>query len=151
MSIELSFIGERNPGSLIICAYTWSKVSHVDIVIPGQGYFGARPKGGVSIRPFDYIHPHTQIIGTLECSPRQEAAMMKYAYRQIGKPYDWLNILGISLHQDWTQEPNKWICTVLAWAVVHAGSIDLVNPENQDRPTAKDLMESPLLTLRTIK
>lgn len=150
MSFELSFIRENNPGSLIICAYTWSAFSHVDLVIPGEGYLGARPSG-VDLRPFDYIKPAAQVIGTFDSTAQQNAEIIVYAKRQIDKPYDWLNILGETLHQDWTQEPDKWICTVLAWAAVHAAGIDLINPENQDRPTAKDLMESPLLKLRRVK
>ena len=51
----------------------------------------------------------------------QAQAVIAAAESQIGKPYDWLGVLGIGLHRDW-QEPDRWFCSEMAaWAFQQAG------------------------------
>lgn len=150
MSIQLRFSTTRSLVSSLIRAWTWSAFSHVDIIVPGMGYLGSKAPQGVRLRPWDYQKPSRAMIGTVECTEAQAADVMEFALRQVGKKYDWLNIYGEILHKDWTEEPNRWVCSALIWAAFHYAGIDLVDPEKLDRLTPKDLLLSPYITLREL-
>ena len=146
--IKLRFIQENNPGGWAVRFWTWSMWSHVEF-LTDEGYFGSRPIFGVKMRPFDYCKPVKQVIGTINCDDKTSAAIRTAAYSQSGKPYDYLDILGIVTHQDW-QERNAWICSKLVLWACHQGGVDLLDAYKFNRVSPRDLAMSPLIRLGDI-
>ncbi|MDB0511336.1 hypothetical protein [Ralstonia solanacearum] len=100
-SIQLLFTATNGALSWAIRACTWSTWSHVGLVA-----------------------------GAIQCADRHElvtipardpARIITAAAGQIGKPYDYEAIVGLSLHRDW-QQADAWFCSELAaWAFHEAG------------------------------
>ena len=135
-----------NPHSLVslgIRLMTWSEFSHVEFVIPGQGYLGAHIDGGVLIRPFDYDPQCKQEFGFVVCPSRKiEEAILKFAHDQLRKPYDLSGVIGIALHRDW-KKPESWFCSELvAGAFAAAGNPLFNEKEPLNRVTPSDIYHS---------
>lgn len=86
-------------------------VCHVEFLVGGKA-IGAHADGGVQIReinayPVDYRF-------SAECTEEQYGKAVAYLQGQLGKPYDFLDIMGIIANRDW-HNPEKWICSEL-WA-----------------------------------
>lgn len=141
--IQCRLITENTIESAVIRFWTQSQWSHVDLIIPEYGYLGARPDG-VEIRPWDYCKPTKSTIGTIDCSEDATTKIISAALTQLGKPYDWLDILGIVLRQDW-EERNAWICSRLFFWVCLQGGIQLQNISELNRITPELIYDSPIL------
>jgi uncharacterized protein YycO len=124
---------------------TWSPYSHVEFLIPGEGYLGAHVNGGVLLRPFDYDNGCEFCFATVNCKPTVEKAVLEYARAQLGKPYDLKAVLGIGFHRDWEQS-GSWFCSELVAASFNAGGYPLVRAsEKLDRITPRDIYDSALI------
>lgn len=143
MEIKLRFISEHSIGSAAIRFWTWSKYSHVDIVLP-EGYLGAR-KDGVKIRPFDYCKPSRVDMGIIECSDEVANKVIEFAKAQIGKPYDFEAITGIVFHRDWAED-DSWICSELVAAAFQNADDNLID-NKANRVTPQMLIELPRVKL----
>jgi hypothetical protein len=129
--LRLRFVAEKDWVSSAIKWYEGVGVgpSHVDLVLPDDTYLGARSDGGVRIRPADYI-PAAGIGWerryAIPVEPEALAKMYVFARAQLGKPYDFSNILGFALHQNW-DDAERWICSELALATAEAGGLWMLN------------------------
>lgn len=148
---RLRFVAERDVLSAGIRWFEGHGVgpSHVDIVLPDDTYLGARSKGGVQIRPADYIKPEHiewERRYAIPVSPEALDRMYVFARAQIGKKYDYSDIAGIMLHADWDRT-DRWICSELALATPMAGDLYLLNvqPGYTHRVDPGRLHLSPLL------
>ena len=94
-------------------------VSHVEFLIDGKT-IGARSDGGVQVR--DINHYTTDYRFKADCTDEQYDTAVAFLMAQVGKPYDFLDILGIMADRDW-HDPNRWICSELWAAVMEAGGI----------------------------
>lgn len=106
-------LGRRNSfSSYMIRLFTWSKWSHVAIILEdGYTTIEATASLGVvrsNMNNFKKRYPDYVIMDIPATKGWQSRALS-----QIGKPYDWAAIYGIVLRGDW-QSPSKWICTELA-------------------------------------
>lgn len=133
--ITLQFTTKPLPFAWLIRTATWSRISHVDFVLPDGRLLGARGSGGVAIRePGEYSHCERFHV-------EAPADVLKLAASQIGKPYDWAGILGFATRQNWQSE-DKWFCSELvAWAFQEAG-FPLLRAERASRITPRDLLLS---------
>lgn len=93
--------------SWAIRARTWSKYSHVDIVLDHKTYLGAIPSRGVCIHEEEYP---LQDFFEVEVTPLQYDKILLNAVSQLGKPYDFAGIFGFAIDRDW-QEDDKWFCS----------------------------------------
>lgn len=149
----------HSPISWGIRAFTWSKWSHFEFLIPGEGYLGAHlgecrtPEGlvipsGVQIRPFDYDPGCTYQLADLECPDSIRDKILAAATSQIGKPYDLTALFGIVAHRDW-KEPDSWFCTELGEWACETGGLPLLNDAGEfNRITPGMLYMSPLWKFR---
>ena len=119
-AVRLLFTRRHHPGSAMIRVATWSKWSHVDL-IDGDSVIGAVAPHGVERERLNArlaAASHAAVM-TIPCE--DAAAVISAASSQIGRPYDWLGVLGIGLHRDW-QEADRWFCSELAaWAFQATG------------------------------
>lgn len=90
--------------------FSWSKWSHVALV-DGDYVIEATAMHGVRrVKIEEALHGTKHEFATLPCKDPQ--AIIDAAMTQLGKPYDFLAILGIGLKRDW-QEDDKWVCSEL--------------------------------------
>ena len=141
--ITLRFLDNYGPVAWAIKAFTWSQISHVEFVFQ-DGYLGAVAPDGVKLRPFDYTKPKKEWFGTVECTDEQAAKIKGFARAQIGKPYDYLQILGIVLHKDGGNN-YSWFCSELVFASFANAGILLLDRDPQDRITPYDIFSCALV------
>lgn len=135
--------------SRAIRTITWSGFSHVEFMLNSEMILGCFGDTGVSIRSY-YPCPVEEIY-SIPCTEEQQQNVFKQALSQLGKPYDYSDILGILLHRDW-RSVDRWICSEhLTWAF-ETGGLPLLNvPGNcVNRITPRDVSLSPLLIGRRI-
>lgn len=148
---RLRFVTEDALDSALIRWETRCLYSHIDIVMPDGQYLGARHKGGVAIRPVDYMRPTRERRYAIPVEDNALAAMMTFGMAQVGKPYDDRDIIGMALHTDWhSADSTAWICSELGMAYPLAGGLALLNvlAGYTYRITPDDLHLSPLLIAR---
>jgi uncharacterized protein YycO len=124
--------------------WTWSEWTHCEIYTK-DGWLGAQTDGkGVAVRPFNYTTPKAQALFSIEL-PNYDLAM-EFAYKQLGKPYDYTAILGMIAREPLAENPLKWFCSDYLAAVTRKGGINLLHGEGVYRFTPRDIYISPLPT-----
>jgi uncharacterized protein YycO len=142
MDIKLQFSSSNSVGSRLIRWRDWSDYSHVDLVLPDGKLLGALPDGGVQIR--DPYPTRSKLILSIEVSPDKYHSILFRALSQVGKPYDYVGILGFVFNRDW-EDDSKWFCSeLIAWLFKECG-VPILRTDNTDRISTKDLMLSPYL------
>ncbi len=154
------FSTENGFASAAIRYLTASDVSHVDLVVPRrigleyydafhappttpEGLLGARLNGGVQLRPSNYAKfTRTARLG---CIVPDIGAAYKFAFDQIGKPYDKGAILDFFLHRKrkFTFDAPDWFCDCLNYAIFWKGGKKLLNCDNPEGLTPAEEMLSP--------
>ena len=95
--------------------------SHVEFELEDGTFLGAHSDGGVQIRPANYCRTTWDRRYAIEVTQAQYDCCMAFAHAQIGKPYDFSDIVGIALNTGW-HTADKWICSELVLAsLLHAG------------------------------
>lgn len=118
--IALIFSRSASLHSALIRVATWSPWSHVGLVV-GDSVIDAAPGEGVRLISMAQLERESDHCKLVELPCRRPDVMALAASQQIGKPYDWSAIFGLTLHRDWS-EPDKWFCAELvAWAFAEAG------------------------------
>lgn len=145
---RLIFSTNNMIGSVLIRFGTWSRFSHVDLIMPdGQTVVGSTAlAGGVHEYPLKDRIAESRSWAIYECDADGDL-VAKFARSQIGKAYDWLGCIGIAFHRDW-QGGDKWFCSELSeWCLAQA-KFPLVNPDLRlNRVTPETQLRSPLLRL----
>lgn len=107
---------------------TWSPCDHVELItMDGLGAFGARSSGGVQVRHLDYEKFSFEERFWVEVDDEAGAAAWAWAMQQIGKPYDYLDIVGILVHRDWREE-GRWICSELVARFFEISKNPIIRP-----------------------
>jgi hypothetical protein len=142
-----------------------ARIEHVDLVIPravalrycnalqpvpltGYGLLGARFSGGVQLRPANY-DKFTRIVRKGCIVPDIDAAY-RFAFAQIGKPYDKGAILDFILdrRRPFTPERPEWFCDEFAYTAFWQGGKLLLDCENPLNLTPEEMMLSPDLKIQ---
>lgn len=136
--ITLQFSTTKHITSRVIAGFTWSWASHVDFVLPDGKLLGAlATHGGVK------IHEPLEMSRVERFAVDAPDSVIDFAKSQLGKPYDWAGIFGLTFRRDW-EEDDSWFCSELvAYSFAKAG-VPLLN-ETSYRITPRDLLISPLL------
>jgi uncharacterized protein YycO len=145
--INLRFIDDGGIVPWLIKTFTWSQISHVEFVV-ANGYLGASTAapGGVAIRTFEYAKPNKEWFGTVNCSDAITKKVLDFAKSQVGKPYDYPQILGIVLHQDWGNK-RSWFCSELIVAAFENASYPIITRDPWDRVTPAMVFQSSLVKI----
>ena len=77
-------------GGRLICWWTRSPYSHVEIVINGVCYSSSLRDGGVRAKPIDLNKPHWRVISI---DWRDEGAALRVFRRYDGEPYGWGDLI----------------------------------------------------------
>lgn len=118
--VRLIFTRRRHPGSLLLRAFLWSAWSHCAIV-DGDYVLEAAATGGVRVRELDDLIGEASRYAFVDIPARNPAAVHAAARAELGRPYDWLGVLGIGVRRRW-QSPDSWFCSeLIAYAFEAAG------------------------------
>lgn len=144
--ITIRFVTEKDFISAAIRLETWSSFSHVEFVLDDGTTLGARSDGGVQIRPLGYTKFASEEWYQIEVTDAEKKAILDAARAQVGKKYDYSDIMGILFRRDWRAQ-DKWICSELVAYCFEKGGLPLVHaPLNRvNRITPGILYLSPWL------
>lgn len=141
--IKVRFVDGSGFVSNFIKFWTWSDWSHVDVWTP-NGWLGARSDGGVQVRDWDYTKFEKEEIRAITLDIKTEANIMNWLHNQIGKPYDYLAVAGMPFRKDWRSD-ERWFCSELVAAAFAQAGAELLDADQFNRVTPRDLYLSPLL------
>jgi uncharacterized protein YycO len=88
-----------------------------------------------------------EIVGLTD---EQRARIETFLVAQIGKPYDYLAILGFMFRKP-LQKPSRWFCSELVFAACQAAGIKLLARIPPWKVSPDLLAISPLLLVKNIK
>lgn len=98
-------------GSWVIRLFTFSKWSHVAVLIDEFSIIDSTARYGVRVSDFsDFKSKHDYVI--IDRELQDSEAALDFLFKQVGKKYDWSAIFGIILQRNW-QEDDKWFCAEL--------------------------------------
>lgn len=109
-------------------------------------WIGAHAGTGVQVRPFDYCKPRRERRYALPCTDEQHAAIMASAMADVGKPYNYSDVVGLLLHYRKLNSDKSVICSQWVFEKLLAGGIQALNclPEYSYLVTPEVLHLSPL-------
>ena len=130
--VTFRFVAAHTPVSWLIRLFTWSRYSHVEVMVD-KGWLGAS-WGGVKIRPYGYYRASSVRAVTVEMEDKDYGRMMDWLYNQVGKPYDFMAVIGIVFRRNWRSE-NKWFCSELVARAFEVGDKPLIRADHVSRVT----------------
>lgn len=128
----------------VVRAATWSWCSHVGFKLDNGLVLDATPEYGVTVRDAKdddstrYFRP---------LAPASHVARaLQWAHGQVGKPYDWTAIFGMTFRRDWHTDKSGWFCSEFVCQAFEEAGWCLVRDSGQvDRITPRDLLLSTAL------
>ncbi|WGH49879.1 permuted papain-like amidase [Alishewanella phage vB_AspM_Slickus01] len=129
--ITAVFGSNREIGSLAIKVFTWSRFSHVGVLMPCGKVLESTFSDGVKLTPLaEFKARYNKIeFANIPC----ESASLAYerGYAQVDKKYDYLAIIGIFIKRS-MQDENKWFCSELVAYMIgiyRQSRVNRVTPE----------------------
>lgn len=114
-NLKWRLVTECDPIAGAIRFITRGIVSHVGFLTDDEQFeIGARADGGVQKRPVNYCAFSVDLRYSASCTDEQYEKAQNFLHAQIGKPYNFEDILSILTNRDW-REDDSWICSEL-WA-----------------------------------
>lgn len=145
------YIGlHRGPGLVgrLIRWQTRSPWSHASIYIRGAGVIEAREGRGVVQAPRHRLRPGERVdFCSAGISADQEEAVIEFARRQLGKPYDYTMVARFVTRRQATRATcGKWFCSELVYAAFHHAGVELLRDTEPWEVSPGLLARSPHLT-----
>lgn len=147
MKPRIALYRGRSLLSRVIRWRTWSVYSHAAWLCASGTVIEAWTKGGVRhVANLSVAHTPGTIVDLYEITAEVDyAAAELFLKRQLGKPYDFLGILGFILRRR-CQEESRWFCSELVFSAVLAGGLRLLNTLDPWQVSPGELATSPFLT-----
>lgn len=145
MTALIRFATGHGLASALIRAETWDWCSHVSFKLEDGSLLDATSMNGVSIR-----HVKDDPSTTAQCyefvgDPHVVDDAVRWARTQLGKPYDWTGILGLTFRDRNWHEDDSWFCSELVAEAFEQAGTPLLDLPDCYRITPRDLRISPLL------
>jgi len=96
---------------------------------------------------FSEVHtPGTEFsVYSVDVSPSQKEKIESFLKEQIGKPYDWLGILGFPLRSRKLERKNRWFCSELVFTAFKQAGVELLKNTHPAEVSPRLFLKSPLL------
>lgn len=148
--------GRTGAYDAVIRWYSRSPYTHAEFCWPLENprppqYLGAQPKGGVAIRPANYLEGAPFDTFAVEVTQDQADVLRKVTLSQVGKPYDFRAIFGMVFQ--WLdrkgRRPNAFFCSDQVFYDFAKIGKQLLNVpiKQSDRITPRDLGVSTVATM----
>lgn len=147
--ITLLFSNRKNIGSYAIRGMTWGIWSHVavidgDKVIEAIAFHGVRE---ISLKEALDNADHFEIVNLPCKDPLKVISLIR---SQIGRPYDYMALLGFLARRDWGHS-GAWFCSeLIAWAFQQAGE-PLFREGIMYRVAPEDIWRIPPIKVNKVK
>jgi len=152
--IRVRFITSSSFISRSIRFVTNSLFSHTEFGIDGK-WVGAHSGDGVQERAFDYCAPSREYVYEIPCSEYQAAQLQVWVRSQIGKSYNYWDIVGLLLKNRNLNSPGRMICSQFVTEgllmVFGANRVLNVLPDYAFLITPETLHLSPIFVGRRVK
>lgn len=134
--MKVLFCTSNLPGAVLIRGVTWSKWSHVALVLDdGTAIEATWPKVR-RVALSEILAKHSKYV--IVDIPVDYNKVVDAAMSQIGKPYDITSLFGILVHRSWS-DTDSWFCSELvAWSFAQSGN-SLFREEDVHRITPQNL------------
>lgn len=134
--MKVLFCTSNLPGAVLIRGVTWSKWSHVALVLDdGTAIEATWPKVR-RVALSEILAKHSKYV--IVDIPVDYHKVVDAAMSQIGKPYDITSLFGILVHRSWS-DTDSWFCSELvAWSFAQSGN-SLFREEDVHRITPQNL------------
>jgi len=148
MGLKMMFTNSKTPMAPIIRMFTWSKVSHVVILINDTTILHS-DFHGVRIEPLADLQKRSKnwMIAEFECERPQD--VIDACLTQLGKPYDFTGIFGVVIRNVDIQDDSKWFCSELPVYGFEVSNQPKFQLEFQHRITPQDWLLLPHKILAT--
>lgn len=135
--MKVLFCTSNKIGAVLIRAVTWSKWSHVALLLDdGTAIEAVWPK--VRRVPAEEIIKNHSSYAIVDFQGFDDQKIIDAAMSQLGKPYDITALFGLLAHRDW-QETDSWFCSeLLSWSFAKGGK-PLFREEDIHRITPQNL------------
>jgi uncharacterized protein YycO len=141
--IVLQFSGNTSPVGTIARVLTHHWVSHVAFVLPsGELLDSTITHKGVAVH--DWCPRSDKSFRVERWIADIPDSCLDYAKEQVGKPYDWLGVVGIVLKRNW-QNDKHWFCSELVAASCIKAGYPLIDVKNPGRVTPSMIYQSKLI------
>jgi len=102
---------------------------------------------GVRHGKFSEVHtPGTEFeVYSVQVTERQKERIEDFLQQQLGKPYDWLGILGFPLRNWKLERKNRWFCSELVFTAFKQAGIELLKNTHPSEVSPRLFLKSPLL------
>ena len=96
---------------------------------------------------FSEVHtPGTEFaVYSVQVTEEQKEKIEKFLQRQLGKPYDWLGILGFPLRSSKLERKDRWFCSELVFTAFKQAGVELLKNTHPSEVSPRLFLKSPLL------
>lgn len=122
-TVRVIFSRRHHIGSWTLRAFMWSAWSHCGIIASDHVIEAVMGKG-VVFTPLAEFQKKASKWTIIKIPVHNAAAVIEWARKQKGKPYDLSGVLGIALRRRWQQE-DAWFCSELVAAAFAAAGTNL--------------------------
>lgn len=143
---------QRNTGILsrIIKFATRGKYSHAAIQLDSGEIYETRPFRNVQkYEDLDFSNDPGDVIDiyNVETMPEQDAIILEFLERQIGKKYDYWSVFGFVIHtsKESRKASEQWFCSELVFSTFKKSGIDLLLNIDAWKVSPTILSFSPIL------
>lgn len=139
MPVSLLFTRNKGLVSRLVCFFTRSDFSHVDIYDPKTDtLIGAMPPVGVrEVSMKEVLHDSNKaVLVTMENIP--DTKIVKYARSKVGAAYDWPAIFGFAFRRR-VDDPARYFCSELIAKSFAIAGYPMVNEEHHSKQTPDDI------------
>ena len=96
---------------------------------------------------FSEVHtPGTEFaVYSVQVTEEQKEKIEEFLQRQLGKPYDWLGILGFPLRSLKLERKDRWFCSELVFTAFKQAGVELLKNTHPSEVSPRLFLKSPLL------
>jgi len=96
---------------------------------------------------FSEVHtPGTEFaVYSVQVTEKQKEKIENFLQQRLGKPYDWLGILGFPLRNWKLEKKDRWFCSELVFTAFQRAGVELLKNTHPSEVSPRLFLKSPIL------